>query len=614
MTSQSRNPAPPSPILRFLPLLIGLAAGIALFAFINTRLFGGATWDEFLANLTATPDYVSILFVNALIAVSVVLFVIQLKANALRVFITVIAALILGYIVTLFFNLDTAGKYTRGEFRVHLVSEAEPVDNDEVDLAYGDDRGGDFNIPNARTPLTEAVYTFEGRAGDIVTVIATVANRRSSVNLQVEVFDPSGASIGAATGATPEQVTLFEDNDVRTEDDAVLQGVVLPADGVYTIRAWPEAVPTDVVLGEAISATNAAYDAFLLGALGRVNRWAVWIQDALTLIIIGLAIALVFRAQQFSLGAEGQLYMGALISGVIALSSGHWPIWLLVPIALAGAVTAGFLWGLIPGVLKAYLGANELVATLMLNVIAVRFYELVLNHQLKPPTEGYVASENFTASGQLPVIINGTQVTIAVFLVIAAVVLVWFLVNRTSLGYEIRMVGANQKFAAYGGINTRRTIMLSMAVSGLIAGLAGAHLSMGIYRQLLLNISVGLAFEGVVVSLLARNNPLVIPFTGLLYAYLRAGAQFMERDANVSFEVVRIIQAVIILLITAEALLAFFQNRRRSRVAQEATTLPSTTATVPSATIAATLDKLVSPSSESQSASGGTSASQNRER
>jgi simple sugar transport system permease protein len=104
--------------------------------------------------------------------------------------------------------------------------------------------------------------------------------------------------------------------------------------------------------------------------------------------------------------------------------------------------------------------------------------------------------------------------------------------------------------------------MLAMAVSGILAGLAGAHLAMGIYRQLLINFSVGLAFEGVVVALLARNNPLVIPFTGLLYAYLRAGAQFMERDANVSFEVVRIIQAVIILLITAEALITFFQNRR----------------------------------------------------
>ena len=99
-----------------------------------------------------------------------------------------------------------------------------------------------------------------------------------------------------------------------------------------------------------------------------------------------------------------------------------------------------------------------------------------------------------------------------------------------------------------------RTIMLVMAIGGIVAGLAGMHLANGIHRQLILNISFNLAFEGVVVALLARLNVLVVPFTGLLYAYLRAGAQFMERDANVSFEVVRMIQAIIILLITAEAL------------------------------------------------------------
>src|SRR5690606_14943285 len=142
------------------------------------------------------------------------------------------------------------------------------------------------------------------------------------------------------------------------------------------------------------------------------------------------------------------------------------------------------------------------------------------------------------------------------------------LITRTPLGYEIRMIGANIRFADYGGVNTRRTIMLAMAVSGAIAGLVGAHLSMGIHRMLILNISVGLAFEGVVVALLARNNPLVVPFTGLLYAYLRAGAQFMERDANVSFEVVRIIQAVIILLITAEGVFTFYQTWRGRRARQ----------------------------------------------
>lgn len=582
------RPAAASPLARLLVPIVALIAGVGVFTFITLRLFGAGDLSALQAALAEQPDAFNILFVNALVGFSVMLFIVQLKTAALRVVITVIGALLFGYLVTFVFNLDTANKFTNGEFTVALISEAEPVENAEADLEYGADRGGEFNIPNARTPLREAVYTFEGRQGDVVSILAMVANRRSLVNMGVELRDPAGTVIASATGASEAQLVRFEEADLRIASDAVIEDLALPADGLYTIRAAPEVLATDVVIGEALTATNAAYDAFLLGTLGRVNRWAVWIQDALTLILVGLAIALVFAARQFSLGAEGQLYFGALVSGVICLSFGSLPIWLLIPVALAGAMTAGFLWGIIPGVLKAYLGANELVATLMLNVIATRFYEMVLNFQLKPPDEGYIASENFTASGQLPVIVADTQVTIAVFLVIAAVIAVWFVLNRTGLGYEIRMVGANQKFAAYGGVNTRRTVMLAMAVSGLVAGLAGAHLSMGIYRQLLLNISVGLAFEGVVVALLARNNPLVIPFTGLLYAYLRSGAQFMERDANVSFEVVRIIQAAIILLITAEALLAFLQDRRR-RAAPSAEPPPNatTTVTVPSAAIAA---------------------------
>lgn len=542
-------------------MLIVIAVGVTLF--LTVRLFSGSTPDEWYNTMLAADDYGAIVMVNALVGISVALLVHQLRWNALRVIVTVIVALILGYVMTIFFNLDTADKYTRGEFKVSVLSEAAPVENADVDLEYGLSRGGEFNKPNVKEPLTEAVYTFAGSQGDVVSILAFVANRRSTVNLEVELLGPDGAQLAASTGATEEEVERFSENDVRSADDAVIADFALPADGVYTIQARPEVVPTNIVIDEALTSTNAAYDAFLLGALGRVNRWAIWIQDALTLILVGLSIAIVFRAQQFSLGAEGQLYLGALASGAIVLSFTQLPAIILIPLAILGALVAGFLWGLLPGALKAYLGANELVATLMLNTVAIRFFEMVLIMQLKPPGAGYNSSEVFVAAGQLAPIVANTQVTIAVYLVIITVIVTWLLISRTPLGYEIRMVGANRKFAEYGGVNTRRTIMLSMAVSGIVAGLAGAHLSMGIFRQLVSGMSFGLAFEGVVVALLARNNPLVIPFTGLLYAYLRAGAQFMERDANVSFEIVRIIQSVIILLITAEALVAFFQSRRR---------------------------------------------------
>ncbi|MBL8146390.1 MAG: ABC transporter permease [Anaerolineae bacterium] len=545
---------------------LGLILGAAAIALITTlvitwQVFGGVTdFGEFIASVTAQQDYLNLILINLLVGVSVALFVVELRWQALRVIGTVAFALLLGYFVTFIFNLDSANRFASGQFKVLIVSDAPPVENADMDLEYGQTRGGEFNKQGVAEPLRIAEFRFEGSAGDMISALAFAGSRNSAVNLQLAILDEAGNEIGAATGATPEQVQAFE--DLRSENDAVLQGLNLPADGVYVLVVQPEPIPTGVTLSEAFKATNEAYKAFLLGPISRPNRWAIWIQDSFTLIMVGIAIAIVFQAEQFSLGAEGQLYLGALVSGIIALNMTNVSPLIAVPLALIGAAGIGFLYGLLPGALKAYLGANELVSTLMLNVVALKFFDLVLANQLKPPEAGFNSSAMFPASAVLPPVVGGSQVTIAIFIVVGVVLFAWYLLTRTPLGYEIRMVGSNLKFAAYGGVNTKRTIMLSMAISGAVAGLAGAHLSMGIFRQLVQNMSFGLAFEGVVVALLARNNPLVIPFTGLLYAYLRAGAQFMERDANVSFEIVRVIQAIIILLITAEGLLSFSRKRK----------------------------------------------------
>ena len=544
-------------VKKHLLLLIGLLAGIVITWFIASTLF-----DASIEKMTKTATWQNILLVNVLVGMSILLFVIELKAQAIRVLLTVIVALGLGFLVTFVFNLDAASRFERGEFRVQVLSDAASVENEDVDLEYGQRRGGEFNKPNVVEPLGEVAYTFAGRADDVVSALAYAKNRRSEVDVLVELRDDAGDVLAASHSATRWQVEETFD-DLVSEKDAVIENYQLPADGIYTIYARPEDVPLGTVLSEAMNQSRLAFEALLLGPIERVNRWGIWIQDAITLILLGLSFAIVFRAQQFSLGAEGQLYFGALVSGIIALNSPNIPGFLLIPIIILASGTAGFIYGLVPGALKAYLGANELVSTLMLNVIATRFYEMVLNFQLKPPDAGYVATDRFGENAVLPVIVESTQVTIAVFVLVMVIVISWLLIRRTPLGYEIRIIGSNLKFADYGGVNSRRTIMLVMAISGIVAGLAGMHLASGIHRQLILNISFALAFEGVVVALLARLNVLVVPFTGLLYAYLRAGAQFMERDANVSFEVVRMIQAIIILLITAEALVTFFQQRQK---------------------------------------------------
>jgi ABC-type uncharacterized transport system permease subunit len=683
-----------SPQMR--PLIIGLVLALLIVGLVSFKAYGlsfhmspSQMWDT----IQASPNYQSVFVVNLLIGISVLLLILQLRWGALRVVLTVGVALVFGYLMTGFFNLDAANRLIRGEFRLRLISDSQPLTTinygDKLAAKFADDQAGDsaqevsytfvghagdvvsilafpsdkksaldlqvalldasgqvlqeatsatqaqlrtfrrylsgekdavienftlpaeaiytimarpeqpgadmkdeftvallsdnpppvdiayngspvgaaFNAQNADQVLKQASYRFTGHKGDTVTILAFAFREVDQVNLQVALKDEAGTLIAANNNATKEQVTAFAP-DLKSTKDAILQAVALPADGIYTVDVQPEPISTSTKMNEMIAATNQAYDAFLLGPLSRLNRWIIWIRDALTLTMLGLAIAIVFRAEQFSLGAEGQLYFGALVSGVIGLSFGnHVSQVLLVPIALASAATAGFLWGVIPGVLKAYFGANELVSTLMLNTIATRFYEMVLTWQLKPPDAGYLTSDWIPKNGLLhPIIdVSGDQVSIAVYLLVAMVLLTWVLIERTPIGYEIRMIGANIKFASYGGVNTKRTIVLAMAISGAVAGLAGAHLAMGIHRKLIVNISFGLAFEGVVVALLARNDPLVVPFTGLLYAYLRTGAQVMERDTNISAEVVRIIQAVVILLITAEALVTFFQRRRIRR-------------------------------------------------
>jgi simple sugar transport system permease protein len=310
-----------------------------------------------------------------------------------------------------------------------------------------------------------------------------------------------------------------------------------------------------------------AYSNLLSGPLSQLNRWGNWINDALALTLVGLAIVLVFRAQLFSLGAEGQIYFGALAAGYVALFVTGLPAAIHIPLALAAGGLAGFLWGLLPGVLRAYLGANELVSTLMLNPIAVSLYELAVQ-SLKVAGSTAVASQIFPESAQLPRIVQDSPATVAVFYGAVAVLVTWLIIQRTPLGYEIRMIGANVRFARYGGVNTRRTIMLSMAVSGILAGLTGAVLVLGIHRRLRLGISSGLAFDGIVVALLARNKPLAIPAMALLYAYLRTGADVMQSQAKISADIVRVIEAIIILLATAEALVDAFNWFRRSRTAE----------------------------------------------
>jgi simple sugar transport system permease protein len=311
-----------------------------------------------------------------------------------------------------------------------------------------------------------------------------------------------------------------------------------------------------------------AYKAFLLGPLSRLNRIGDWLEESLTLILLGLTICIVFNASQWYIGVEGQMILGAMAAGCVSLYVPLPPAPRIL-LAFLAAMAVGALWGLVPALLKAYYNANELVTSLMLNTIALKLFEYVLKNFIMDEKSRSVSSEYIgeqyrlgTFIPNLPFLqnirelwIKQTSVTVMVYVVIAAVIVVYYLLYKTPFGYELRMVGLNGKFARYGGINVNRAVIMSIMVSGIFAGLAGVHITLAIHNRLISNMTSGLGFEGINIAILASNNPLGVPIAGLLYGYLRAGSDVMERSSDVSRELVFVIQAMVLLLVTAERLL-----------------------------------------------------------
>lgn len=290
----------------------------------------------------------------------------------------------------------------------------------------------------------------------------------------------------------------------------------------------------------------------------RVVRFGAVIEDAITLTFLGLAVAIPFRARQFSLGADGQMFLAALAAAAVSLHLPG-PGFVVMPVAFAAAMMTGFAWGLVPGLLKARWNANEIVATLMLNVVAVQFYRLLISGPMSDPGAGFLVTPVLPDAALLPTLLPRTNVTAMLLLVPPTVLAAWWLLKRTTLGYEIRTVGQAPSFARQVGMPVTRAVVLSMALGGAFAALAGVHIANGLLKRLPVDLTPGMGYEGLVVALLARNDPRAVPLCAFLYAWLRTGAQAMERTSDVSREVVLVIQAFIILFVVSQALLPQLQ-------------------------------------------------------
>lgn len=312
----------------------------------------------------------------------------------------------------------------------------------------------------------------------------------------------------------------------------------------------------------------AAYSAMFRGAFGTQRQLGETLLRATPLMFTGLAVAYGFRAGLFNIGAEGQLFLGGLAAAYLGVALGGLPWFISLPIVIAGAMLAGAAWAFIPALLKARIGAHEVITTMMFTYIGRYLVSYLVTGPLKAPgavpqtVEVAVSSRLPKISDLLP-FLQPSRAHAGVLLAIVMAIIVWLILRYTAAGYEARAVGFNPTAAQTGGISVGATIVKSLCFSGALAALAGASEILGVHYRLFDQFSSGFGFTGIAVALLAKNNPLGVIPAAILFGALSAGAGTMQLEAGVSQKVISVIQGIIIFLIGAETIVTWSMARLR---------------------------------------------------
>jgi simple sugar transport system permease protein len=314
-----------------------------------------------------------------------------------------------------------------------------------------------------------------------------------------------------------------------------------------------------MVLGLLVLAAGlqlAGYDAMAAMAAmwrGAFGSWyaltSATLVRAVPLVVIGLGIALAFRAGAFNIGAEGQFYAGAIAATWIGLHAEALPAPLALAAAGAGAAAAGAVWVALPVLLRLRYGVTEVISTLVLNFVAESLVSLMVQGPLQERQGIYPQSDMIAASTRLP-LLPGTRLHAGILLAVAGALALWYLFGRTLWGFRLRAVGAGPRAAELSGrIDTARMVAVALLGSGAIAGLAGGVEVTGVSYALFQNLSPGYGFTAIAVALLARLNPLGVVAAGVLFGALEAGAGAMQRDAGVPAVAVYVVEAVVIVVV-----------------------------------------------------------------
>ena len=306
-----------------------------------------------------------------------------------------------------------------------------------------------------------------------------------------------------------------------------------------------------------------AYGVLLHGAFGSKQAIIDTLIKTTPLILTGLAVGFGFRAGVFNIGAEGQMAMGALMAATFASNFGGLPPAVAIPLTMLIGMGAGAGWAAIAGFLKAKTGAHEVVTTIMLNWITTYVASFMVTGPLATGS-GTPKSPEIAQSAQLPILmrVGAMELSAGILISIAAAVFMYVFLNKTTTGYEIKAVGFNPYAAEYGGISVAKNVVLAMAISGALAGLAGVTELMGVHHRFLGELSGGKGFDGISIALIGQNNPIGIIFAALLIGALRTGSNEMQ-FMGVSKYIVIIIQGIVIFLVAADRIVKAIYARKK---------------------------------------------------
>lgn len=334
-------------------------------------------------------------------------------------------------------------------------------------------------------------------------------------------------------------------------------GLVMVFSDPETLRAWASFGRNPArALSLSWDLIWTAYSALFRSSLGGPRALSETVVAATPLVLAGLAVALAFRAGLFNIGAEGQLLAGAVAASYVGFTLGDLPMIVHLPLALAAGAFGGALWGFVPGFLKAKTGAHEVITTIMLNFVALRFADFLLKTQtFRRAGRDDPISRQVSESAFLPRIAGeGLRIHAGIVLALLAALFIWWLLFRSTLGFRFRTVGASPGAAAYAGMTVGGTYMAAMAIAGALAGLGGTTQLLGIQRSFFPGFSSGYGFDAIALALLGRTHPAGVVAAAFMFGILRAGSTGMQAATSVPVDIIVVIQALVIAFIAAPAL------------------------------------------------------------